>query len=58
MLRAQLCNLLLSRCLPNKEGDATNLFQSESRGILLVECSLYLSSKFVGKFRGIVVVGV
>ena len=29
-----------------------NVFQSNRRGFLLVKCSLYLSSKFVGKFGG------
>ena len=35
-----------------------NVFQSNCTGMLLVKNSLYLSSKFVGKFSGNVVVGV
>ena len=42
-----------------KEGrGATNVIQSNRRGILLVKSTQYLSSKFVGKFSGNVVVGV
>ena len=39
-------------------GVTTNAIQSNRRGILLVKCSLYLSSKFIGKFGGNDVVGV
>ena len=53
LLSAQLCNLWLSRCWPNKEGDATNVFQSNRRGILS-----NLWSIFVGKYSGNGVVGV
>ena len=52
LLSAQLCSLFLSSYWPNNGRGATNVLQSDRRGILLVKCSLYLSSKFVGKFGG------
>ena len=52
LFSAQLCNLLLSWCWPNNGGGATNVFQSSRRCMLLVECSRYLASRFVGKFGG------
>ena len=55
---SHLCCLLLSRCWPTREGGATNVSQSNFRGILGAKSSRYRSSKIVGKFRGKVVVGV
>ena len=46
------------KLLAKRGGGATNVFQSNPRSILLVKSSLYLSSKFVGKFSGNVVVRV
>ena len=51
-MNAQLCNPWLSRGCPNKGESATNVLQSNRRGILLLKKCLYLSSKFVGKFSG------
>ena len=48
LFSAQLCNL----CCPNNGRGATNVFQSNRSCMLFVEFSLYLASRFVGKFEG------
>ena len=50
--------LVTVKILVKKWGVATNVFRSNRRVILLVKCSLYLPSEFVGKFGGNDVVGV
>ena len=49
---AQLWCLLLSWCCPNGGGGATNVFQSNRRGVFVDDSFWYLASRFVGKFRG------
>ena len=44
--------------LTNKGRGAKNVFQSNLRGILVAKSSRYQSSKFLGKIRGKVVIGV
>ena len=44
LMNAQLCNPWLSRGCPNKGESATNVLQSNRRGILLLQKCLYLSS--------------
>ena len=51
LFSAQLCNLLLLCSSPNNGGGATNVFQSNRKCMLFVEFSLYLASRFVGKFE-------
>ena len=55
LFSAQLCKLWLSRCCPNNGGGATNVFYTNRSCMLVFEFSLYLASRFVGKFGGIVV---
>ena len=57
-ISAQLCSLLLSRCCPNREGDAKIVIQSKRKGKFVIKISHYRSSKFEGKFMGNVVAGV
>ena len=52
LFSAHLSNLLLSWYWTNNGRGATNVFQSNRRGMLLVECSRYLASRFEGTFGG------
>ena len=49
---AQLWSRLISGCCPNNGGGAVNVFQSNLKGIFVDDCSRYLASRLIGKFRG------
>ena len=52
LFSAQLWSRLLSWGCPNSGGGATKLFQSNRKGVFVDDCSWYLVSRLVVKFRG------
>ena len=52
LLSAQLWSRFLSGCCPNNGGRATNVFQSNRKGVFDDDCSRYLASRLFGKFKG------